>query len=183
MWPPQPFSFVAFFRLWHLWHSYFSSHPDPAGADHRGTQAATAFKEGLGPGCERPVHPITRPAFFPAEHRDAIHAELAADQAIQAHPAGDHVAPQDAGSAAVYPKAFTEVIKHFGLKQGDLSFVIRFITKKAVSHDAALRDALNAGRRMHRVPVRGHSVVAEKVVARRNEKVDDFTEDGCHEGM
>jgi hypothetical protein len=33
------------------------------------------------------------------------------------------------------------------------------------------------------VPVRRASVMAEKVVAGRNKKIHDFTEDGCHERM
>lgn len=171
------------FGLRRLCQRYLPPHPDLAGAHHGRAQPATPFEEGLRPGRERLVHPVTWTAFFPADHADAIQTKLPADQVIQPYPPSNHVTAQDTRSAVVYAKAVTQVVKYLGFKQSYLPFIIRFITKKAISNDAALRDAFDARQRMKRVPVWKFSVMTEKVVSGRNEKVHDFTEDGCHQRM
>jgi hypothetical protein len=106
-----------------------------------------------------------------AEEANALQLELLANQGIEINTGDDHVASQDAGRFVHEGKRGTETVENFLREEGDLAFVIVLVVKEAITANSTAGDTFDALGFLQRVIVWRPAVMAEVVVAGRDEEV------------
>ena len=124
--------------------------------------------------CNRPVHPITWPAFLGATESNALNFELLTDQLIQIDTCSDGIAADKTRRTVPKFHRATKIMKDLRSEKRDLTFVTFLVVKKTVPANAMTGHAIDYGNFNNRIIVRLTSVMAEKVVAGRNIKTTDF---------
>ena len=125
-------------------------------------------------GGNRPVHPITWPAFLCATESNALNFELLTDQLIQIDALSDGIAPDQTRRTVPKFHRAAKMMKELQSEKRDLTFVTFLVVEKTVPANAVTGDAVDRGDFNNRIIVRLPPVMAEKVVARGNVKVTDF---------
>jgi hypothetical protein len=97
-----------------------------------------------------------------------LNLEFDANQVIQVHAFGDHVASQEGGRFVSHAECQAHLIEYFRGEECDLSLVVFLEIEKAVAADAAPGQAFEFGNLDDRVPAGRPAMMPEIVVAGLN---------------
>jgi hypothetical protein len=156
------------------------SRPQHAVGQDRGPKTASAFHGIFCAGPERPVHPITRPAFLIPEKPDALQLKVDADELIQIDSTRDHVAPEHFRAPIPDPQLPTELLIGFFLEKSDVSFLTVFVSVKSIACDSLSGDTLDLGDRDVCIVARQLLVMTDEIVPGRNKEVANLNLDTHH---
>jgi len=148
--------------------------PKDAVAQDRGPQPASAFQEIGCAGRKRLIHPIAGPAFFCPEEMHTLNPKLLADQLIQVHTGGNHVAPERGQWLISRSQFVASCFVGFPRKKGYLALVVFFKVKKTVTPQAASRNTVYFRHLYHPILAWWFPMVAKEIVARGNVEPANF---------
>ena len=137
-------------------------------------QAAAPPHDGLGPRRQRAVHPVAWTAFLSPEEPDPLELKLAPDERFETDAAGDDIPPEDRWGPPGRGQSLGNIPVGLLLEEGDLALVILLVVEESVPFDAAPGDTPKFGNLDHGVVPRRLLMVADKIVARRQEKMGQF---------
>lgn len=115
---------------------------------------------------DRTIHPVTRPAFLRSVKTNSLDFKILVDQLVKIDIARDNIAPSQRGRATLHFERAAKFIKNFQRKKCDLSFVIIFEIKVAITADAATGHAFDRPNLDRRKLIWVAAVVADKIMAR-----------------
>ena len=117
---------------------------------------------------------MTRPAFLSAAKADPLNFKIFPDQRIEIDASNENIPTEATGIGAFDLERAAKFIENFERKEGDLSFVIRFVIEIAIPPQTASSHAFN-GWDFNRWEVVGlAAMVSFKIMAGRDVKMTDF---------
>ena len=148
--------------------------PQDAVAKNAGAQAAVTVEPRLGLFvAESVVHPITRTTFLDTLEANALDLKFLTDQRVQVQSLGDDVATCAGWMRVRETQLVAQLVEHLPRKEGDLAFVIHLVAEEPIAANALARDAFDFVLFKNRMVTGRLFVMADVVVAWRNEKMAD----------
>lgn len=116
------------------------------------------------------VHPVAGATLASAEEEHALDFEFLADECVEIDAGSQDVAAQVRGATFAQVQGLAQLGKYLFSEERYLTFVVLFVIEEAISADSATRDTLDLIDFTCGMLPRRFAVMAEILVARRNEE-------------
>src|SRR6266436_3547154 len=137
-------------------------------------QTATTFQEFVRAGRDGAIHPIAWPAFLGSVKTNALHFKIFPDEFVKIDISRVNISPDNAGLNSLHLKLVAKFIENFQRKKCDLALVIVLEIEITIATNPLASRTFDHRHFNHRVGIRLATVMADKIVPRRNVQVTDF---------
>ncbi len=145
-----------------------------AAAKNLRAQTATTFQEFVRAGRDGAIHPIAWPAFLGSVKTNALHFKIFPDEFVKIDISRVNISPDNAGLNSLHLKLVAKFIENFQRKKCDLALVIVLEIEITIATNPLASRTFDHRHFNHGVGIRLATVMADKIVPRRNVQVIDF---------